>query len=308
MKNFISFLIFLLFAWLAMWWYYSCDWCSKSESQNPGIVEEKLSPEAEALAKKAYDDSIAAIKNTSIGLSIKDNQNQDVFSYNENLQINNANGEVFVPSALNGFESQIADYLGANQDKELIITGYETSAEQSSGSNFGESRANFIKDLLIRAGINADRIVSKSDVNSYSYSNEGTYNGGISLNFNTLDESRLAEVEKSVANRTLYCEFAQKTFKPDATLSNYALELKNYLNKYPEKSVQIIGHTDDIGDNQANLWYGRQRAKNVKDYFISQGVAKEKMKISSKGESSPIAPNDSDANRAKNRRIEIIVN
>ncbi len=308
MKNFISFLIFLLFAWLAMWCYYSCDWCSKSAHQNPGLIEEKLNPEAEALAKKAYEDSIAAAKNLGIGLAIKDDQNKDLFSYEENLQINNSNADVFIPASLSGFENQIADYLGQNQDKELIITGYETSNEQSNGSNLGESRANYIKDMLIKAGINADRIISKGEVNSYTYTNDGTYNGGVALHFNTLDASRLAEVEKSISNRILYSEFAQKTFKADATLSNYTLELKNYLNKYPDKSVQIIGHTDDVGDAESNMWYGRQRANNVKQYLVSQGIVKEKIKVSSKGESSPIAPNDSDENRAKNRRIEIIVN
>ncbi|EZH75475.1 hypothetical protein ATO12_01460 [Aquimarina atlantica] len=307
MKNFSSFLIFLLFAWLAIWWYYSCDWCSKSTDESIPVVEQKPNPELEALAKKAYEDSIAAA-NRNVGLFAKGPHGQDVFRYIENLKINNTNGDVFIPNSLKGFSQQVADYLGKHQDQELIIYGYENSSENSDSTQLGISRANFIKDILVKAGINADRIVTKMQLNDYIYSDNGEYPGGILLNFNTLNKDRLIEVEKSIATRTLYSNFAQKTFQPDATLSNYALELKNYINKYPDKSVVITGHTDDVGEEEANLWFGQQRANNVRDYLISQGIAKDKIIALSKGESNPIVPNDSEENKAKNRRIEITVN
>ena len=70
----------------------------------------------------------------------------------------------------------------------------------------------------------------------------------------------------------------------------------------------MTGHTDDVGDEEANLWFGQQRANNVRQYLISQGIDADKVKATSKGESNPIVPNTSEENRAKNRRIEIIVN
>ncbi|KZS42205.1 hypothetical protein AWE51_01815 [Aquimarina aggregata] len=306
MKNFISLLIFILFAWLGIWWYYSCNWCIKDTGKSTTVNKQK-NAEAEAIAKKAYEDSIAAA-NKAIGLFAKGSDGQDIFTYPENLQINNTNGNVFIPSNLGGFIDQVAFYLGEHQDQELVITGLENSIENKNESGLGISRATYIKNVLVKAGINQDRIVVKTKSEDYTYNNDGIYNGGILLNFGTLDESRLAVVEKSVANRTLYSGFGQKTFKPDATLVNYALELKNYLNKYPNKNIQIIGHTDNVGSNEANLWYGQERANNVKKYLIAQGVEENKIKASSKGESDPIAPNDSDENKAKNRRIEIIVN
>ncbi|WP_025663718.1 OmpA family protein [Aquimarina megaterium] len=307
MKNFSSFLIFLLFAWLAIWWYYSCDWCTKSTNESIPVVEQKPDPELEALAKKAYEDSIAAA-NRNVGLFAKGPHGQDVFRYVENLKINNTNADVFIPNSLKGFSQQVADYLGQHQDQELIIYGYENSSENSDSTQLGISRANFIKDILVKAGINADRIVTKTQLNNYTYSNNGEYPGGILLNFSTLNEARLVEVEKSIATRTLHSNFGQKTFQPDATLSNYALELKNYINKYPDKSVIITGHTDDVGEEEANLWFGQQRANNVREYLISQGIAKDKIIALSKGESNPIVPNDNEENKAKNRRIEITVN
>lgn len=307
MKNVFSFLIFLLFACLAMRWYYSCNWCKKDISTNTTYVEEKIDSDQETLSKKAYKDSIAALSKT-VGLFAKGPQNQEVFRYIENLKINNINTDVFIPKSLEGFDQQIADYLGKHQDQELIIHGYKNNDENNDSIDTGIFRANFIKNILVEAGVNPDRILSKSKSYSYQYYDDGTFEGGIELNFKNLSETRIVEVEKSIATRTLYSNFGQKTFQPDATLSNYTLELKNYLDKYPNKSVTIIGHTDDVGTDESNLWYGQQRSNNVKTYLISQGIPEDKIKALSKGESNPIALNDSEENRAKNRRIEITIN
>lgn len=301
----MSFLIFILFALLGMWWYYSCGWClGDRNKEEPSIVEEKIDPEAAAIAKKAYEDSLALAN----GFYVKDLQNSDIFRYPENLRINNSNGDIDVPNGILGFKDKIANYLGQHQDQELIVYGYETSSEKDAGKELGLARANYLKDILVKAGINGDRIVPKSKLQAYDYNSDGYYNGGILLNVAKIDEARLKEVEKGIANKTLYSNFGSKEFKPDATIANYALELKNYLNKYPDKKVVITGHTDNIGDNASNQSIGLKRAKNVKNYLASKGVAVEKLTAKSKGESSPIAPNDTKENRAKNRRIEIIVN
>ncbi len=302
MKNLISFLIFILFALLGMWWYYSCNWCLGDRNKGSSITKEQINLEAEA--KKAYEDSLALAH----GLYAKDNLDTDVFRYPKNLQINNSNFEVHIPDDIRGFEDDIANYLGQHQDQELIIYGYETAKEREVDTLSGVSRANFIKNLLIQAGINGDRIVPKAKLHAYDYNSDGNYNGGILLNFDKIDESRLKEVEKGIANKTLYSDFGSKEFKPDATLLNYALELKNYLNKYPDKNVVITGHTDDVGDNTSNQYFGLKGAENVRNYLISQAISADKIKAESKGESDPIAPNSTEEGRAKNRRIEIIVN
>ncbi len=307
MKNIISLLIFLLFAWLGIWWYYSCDWCEKKSGNSQVHDKEKLDAEAEALSKKAFQDSIDAANN-ALGLSIKDNQGKEVFTFPENFKINNTNGDVFIPDSMSDFGSQIADYLGKHQDQEIIISGYETPSETENSSGLGLSRADFIKNKLIEAGINQDRIITKSKSEQYQYTTEGDYSGGVLLHFNQLDEDRISEIEKGVANKTLYSKFGEKTFTADATLTNYTLELKNYLQKYPNKTVKVIGHTDDIGKAASNLSFGKKRADNVMNYLVSQGISKEKIIASSKGESAPMVPNTSSENRAKNRRIEIIVN
>jgi type IX secretion system PorP/SprF family membrane protein len=94
----------------------------------------------------------------------------------------------------------------------------------------------------------------------------------------------------------------------DATLSedahHYLDDLANMLKQNPRLKVEIIGHTDDVGTDEANQVISERRAKIVADYIISKGINPARLKLSAKGKSEPVFPNDTEANRAKNRRVE----
>ena len=150
-------------------------------------------------------------------------------------------------------------------------------------------------------------LVAKAVLSDYSFDSEGNYANGIAMLFNTISDKAKEAFEKSISNKILYSEFAAVEFKPDRTLQAYAFELKNYLSKYSDKKVTITGHTDDVGGNKGNYKFGLKRANNVMNYLISQGVASNRLKAYSKGETAPIASNKTDEGRAKNRRITIEV-
>ncbi|WP_373551240.1 OmpA family protein [Haliscomenobacter sp.] len=69
-------------------------------------------------------------------------------------------------------------------------------------------------------------------------------------------------------------------------------------------TLTIIGHTDDAGSSDYNQKLSERRAKVVADFFASQGLT---AKIAAKGESVPAVANDSDGNKAKNRRVEVVL-
>lgn len=69
--------------------------------------------------------------------------------------------------------------------------------------------------------------------------------------------------------------------------------------------LAIEAHTDNVGSNAANIMVGLDRARAVREYLVSQGVAAERIRISSSGEDSPIAPNTTAIGRQQNRRIII---
>ncbi len=72
--------------------------------------------------------------------------------------------------------------------------------------------------------------------------------------------------------------------------------------------IEIQGHTDSLGSEKYNLKLGHHRAKNVLRYFYSEhNLPLHRMDIFSYGESQPVVDNDNKDNRAKNRRVVIVV-
>ncbi|MCP2023013.1 OmpA family protein [Pseudomonas laurylsulfatiphila] len=73
-------------------------------------------------------------------------------------------------------------------------------------------------------------------------------------------------------------------------------------------SIKVVGHTDSVGSDAYNQALSERRASSVAEYLISQGVAPNKVTSEGKGESQPIADNETDEGRAKNRRVELHIN
>ena len=74
--------------------------------------------------------------------------------------------------------------------------------------------------------------------------------------------------------------------------------------KYDSLNVSINGHTDNVGNPEENKVLSLARADKIKSYLVSQGVDLGQLKTSGFGDTKPIADNNSDIGKAKNRRIE----
>jgi outer membrane protein OmpA-like peptidoglycan-associated protein len=75
----------------------------------------------------------------------------------------------------------------------------------------------------------------------------------------------------------------------------------------PKLAIEISAHTDDIGDEKLNLKLSEKRAQSAWEYLKSKGVHQERLLPKGYGENAPAVPNDTDENRAKNRRVELRV-
>ncbi len=84
-------------------------------------------------------------------------------------------------------------------------------------------------------------------------------------------------------------------------------DLVTILNDFPEASVEIQGHTDDVGADAANLTLSQSRANSVKKYLIEHGVSESRLTAIGYGETKPIADNKTNAGKALNRRVEFVL-
>lgn len=89
----------------------------------------------------------------------------------------------------------------------------------------------------------------------------------------------------------------------NATLDDVAA----VLNRYDQSVVDIIGHADSDGAEDYNLDLSRRRASSVAQYLVSRNVLPDRLYVDGKGESAPIASNETAAGKAQNRRVEILI-
>lgn len=97
--------------------------------------------------------------------------------------------------------------------------------------------------------------------------------------------------------------FDSSTVRPEFnnTLSNLA----GVLNQYPQTKIDVIGHTDSVGSDAYNQNLSEQRAQAVANKLRDYGVASQRLYVLGRGESQPVASNDTEAGRAQNRRVEV---
>jgi len=82
-------------------------------------------------------------------------------------------------------------------------------------------------------------------------------------------------------------------------------ELVEYMERRKHIRVEIAGHTDNVGSKEANLDLSRRRASRVKQYLVSQGIAAGRIEARGYGEDRPVAGNNTEEGRQKNRRTEV---
>jgi outer membrane protein OmpA-like peptidoglycan-associated protein len=89
--------------------------------------------------------------------------------------------------------------------------------------------------------------------------------------------------------------------KPSFKVLDAAIKV---LNDFPDLKMEIGGHTDDVGEAEANKKLSQERAQAVKDYFVSKGIAEDRVRAVGYGPEKPLDPAKTAKARAKNRRVE----
>lgn len=104
----------------------------------------------------------------------------------------------------------------------------------------------------------------------------------------------------------LYFDFNQSTLNPESQDS--LATISTYLKAHSNSSYLIVGHTDTHGTYQHNLVLSQARANEVKSTLVKKyGVTSSQLQSTGVGYASPIASNNSESSRAKNRRVEIVL-
>lgn len=122
----------------------------------------------------------------------------------------------------------------------------------------------------------------------------------------------MAELEAERTDRGMVMTLGDVLFDVDrATLKAGGLRtvdrLAEFMVEYPDRRVRIEGHTDSTGSAEYNQRLSERRAAAVREALVERGIAGSRIETRGYGLEYPVASNDTEANRQRNRRVEIVI-
>jgi len=84
-------------------------------------------------------------------------------------------------------------------------------------------------------------------------------------------------------------------------------DLTQSLEEFPQTDILVVGHTDSVGDADYNQGLSERRAQSAANFLERQGIAPDRLIVEGRGESEPVASNDTEAGRQENRRVEVAI-
>jgi outer membrane protein OmpA-like peptidoglycan-associated protein len=162
-----------------------------------------------------------------------------------------------------------------------------------------------------RDAVKADRDAVKADRDKVTAEREaikkerdelaGMLKGALSSVAETTETARGVVVSLS----GILFDVGKATLKPASQLS--VAKLAGILMVFPNMNLSIEGFTDSTGPADLNMRLSMDRARAVYEFLMVQGISNSRMKYQGFGPENPVAPNDSEANRARNRRVEVVL-
>lgn len=306
----LGILLVIIIGTLAQW--FLC--CTVCYSENRG-----LSKEDDA---SATINNVAAPENktpTSLPFSIQDANGSLSFSSDENFNFEQSKFSFHdsIGNSINQGIAMLKDYLDANPNKRIDITGYHTGSENNNSAytNLGLARASTVKNYFAFKGIPPKLINTFGKLNdSIVPDGNSVFHGPLSFDVSTFtdpssqEDDELKSICEEIKEAPLFLNF--ETGQSRIQLSEQQKQKFTNISRCVDKlgvNVYVVGHTDNTGTPDGNLKLGLKRANFARNYLVHNGILPQNVLASSEGQNKPIADNTTEEGKAKNRRIEITI-
>ena len=146
-------------------------------------------------------------------------------------------------------------------------------------------------------------VIFLSSCSSMNVTEERVYSGDVKTVEASSSDSIQYDNKAVFASATIYFEFDKSNLTSKSI--QILKSLTSALNENKSIQVTLAGHADERGTREYNLALGQRRAETVSDYFILNGISKNRISVKSYGEERPLALGQDDESYSKNRRVEI---
>lgn len=233
-------------------------------------------------------------------------------------------GAIVIPEAtLFAFDSAELTEAGKNSIEEYrktlkpeiseayagIIIGH-TDSTGDADYNLGLSlrRAQAVSDYLVSTGVSAEKLREVGRGEEEPIASNDTAEGQAQnrrVEIIAIAEPRALDTIRFPSVALFPRRSAELTDQGKGLLEKNTQDAKEMLSR--ATYIEVVGHTDDVGDDAYNMELSAQRAESVRSYLVAAGVDSSKIVTVGAGERMPIASNKTDEGRAENRRVEVLV-
>lgn len=286
---------------------YLCDDCHCFPSGEEVVTEDTnivTEPEVEPATHNAF--------------TISDAEGDFNIKINDNFNFKTSNFSILEPLSGNVTSEvvRLKDYLVANPLKDIDITGYYRSDETNNSAypNLGLARANAVKNYLISQGVPSRQIDTHGQLNDdINPDDANTLFGPLKFGIVTFEEGATDAALEAACDSirknplVLYFKTGQAQISLTTEQRQKIADMSRCVDKFGVK-VQVVGHTDNTGNAETNMSLGQGRADFAKGYLVRNGILSDNIEATSKGQTDPIADNNTEEGRTKNRRTVITIN
>lgn len=281
--------------------YFFVKYCSECRDGNVTVKDEIVTPPVP--------------KATSYPFTVSDGDFAFTTADNFNFKVSSSSFlKPLSQQVKDGIVPGLKNYLTENENKVLNIIGLyrDDEGNNSAFPNLGLARANDVKNYFVSLEIPSAQINTLGKLMPEMVPNGDVYLGPVaySIEVNAVDikAEMKALYEKITADPlVLYFETAEATISLSEEQRQKFADISRYLDKVESAKCEITGYTDNEGGPGTNIKLGQERADFAKAYIMSNGIPSSKIKAESKGSGDPIASNETEEGRAKNRRTVITI-
>lgn len=157
--------------------------------------------------------------------------------------------------------------------------------------------------------VNGNAVTLKGNVSSDATRQvlQANLSTGLNPAYSFKNELKAVQSEQSLLDQTLanrIVEFESGSSRLTVTGLNLLNEMAAAISKLGQQKILVIGHTDSQGNRESNIELSKARAAEVKAFLTKKGIPDHLIAVNGMGPDQPVAPNNTDEGRRRNRRIE----
>jgi OOP family OmpA-OmpF porin len=185
-----------------------------------------------------------------------------------------------------------------------VVRNYETAIKKAGGKILGGDERRVAAEIRKNGLMTGVYVEAFNDGRNYSL----TIVESQEMKQEVVADAKVMQNDITNTGRTIiygiYFDTGSATIKPESEKA--LVEMVKLLKGSPTLKVYVVGHTDNVGSLDSNLKLSSARAASVVKALVTRGIAAARLQSAGVGPYSPVASNDTDAGKAKNRRVEFV--